>query len=156
MKKILFFVSFAISIFVLTGCNSLEENKAEKTINAYYNALIKKDFAVAFNELLLYDDAETISDGTNLSNDEAERFFLEKIEYVEKQDYELTDFEILEVEYEDGHSFWHHVEVEGEINSKSFSLKEVVFLDNGKLVVSSKDPYIDYRNGNMNVELEKH
>lgn len=154
MKKILFFVSFAISIFILTGCNFLEESKAEKAINAYYNALIKKDYTGAFNELLLYDDAETISDGTKLSNDEAERFFLEKIKYGGKQDYELTDFEILEVEYEDGHSFWHHVEVEGEINGESFSMKEVVFLVDGRLVISSNEPYIDYRNGNMNAELE--
>lgn len=154
MKKTIF-LSFVISIFVLTGCNSLEENRAEKAINAYYTALIKKDYVGAFDELLLYDDAETISDGTKLSNEESERLFLEKIEYAEKQDYELTDFEILEVEYEDGHSFWHHVGLEGKINGEKFSLKEVVFLDDGKLVVSSKDPYIDYRNGNMNVELEK-
>lgn len=155
MKKILIFVSFSISIFVLTGCNSLEEKKAEKAINAYYDALIKKDYVEAFNELCLYDDEENISDGTKLSDEKAEKFFLEKMDFAEKQDYKLIDFKILEVEYEDGHSFWHHVEVKGERNGEPFTLNEVAILDDGKLLISSKDPSIDYRNGNMNVELKK-
>lgn len=155
MKKILIFISFVISIYTLAGCNSLEENKAEKTIGNYYSALIEKDYVEVFNELYLYDDEENIFAGTKLSGIKAKKFFLEKIKFAEKQDYKLVGFKILGVEYEDGHSFWHHVEVKGERNGKAFILDEIVILDNGKLIISSEDPSIDYRNGNMNVELKK-
>ena len=152
MKKRLF-VSFVLLIFVLIGCDSaLEEKKAERVINAYYGALFEQDYKKAFRELALYDDSDVIFDrsfvGTKLSSDEVEKIFLEKVAYLEEQDYKVTDFNI-EVEYEDGHSFWHHVEVEGFVNGESFLFDEVVFFDVGKLIISSEDPYISYRNGDM-------
>lgn len=151
MKKLIFTI-FIFFAFALTGCGSVEERKAEQAVNTYYDALIEKDYKKAFKELFLYDDSEVISDRTfietKLSSDEAEKIFLEKIAYLEKQNYEVTDFNI-EVEYEDGHSFWHHVEVEGFVNGEPFLFNEVVFFDTGKLIISSEDPYINYRNGDM-------
>lgn len=156
MKKRLLF-SFALLIFILTGCGSAEEKKAERAVNNYYDALIEKDYKKAFKELFLYDDSEVISDRTfvetKLSSDEAEKIFLEKTAYLEKQNYEVTDFNI-EVEYEDGHSFWHHVEVEGFVNGEPFLFNELVFFDTGKLIISSEDPYISYRNGDMTIKLD--
>ena len=121
MKKCLVLVYFAISLFFLSSCNSWEEHKAEKIITTYYTSLIKKEYKKAFAQLTLYDDAKKIFGETTLSNKEAKKIFLEKMDYVEKQKYELTNFKIIEVEYEDGHSFWHHVEVKG-IRNRRFNV----------------------------------
>lgn len=58
------------------------------------------------------------------------------------------------MEYEDGHSFWHHLEVEGEINGEPFVMKENAIIVDGKLVIgSSEDPFVEYRDGKMEIEF---
>ncbi|WP_332650451.1 hypothetical protein [Lysinibacillus sp. 54212] len=153
MKQFAALSTIALLFFMLTGCNSMEEQKAEKAINTYYNALIEKDYKRAFSTLFPFDDTNALSNGTQLTKKEAEKLFIEQMDTMDKQNYKITCFKILEVEYEDGHSFWHHVEVTGEHNGESFSHNEVVDTHDGKLVIRSSDPYVEFRNGNMNIGL---
>lgn len=152
-------------LFILTGCYGIQkefnEKMAENIINDYYQAIINEDYEKAFSKLYLYDN--DVYEGNNysgnstiLSNKEAKEVYLKKIEYLRKQNYELKDFEIVEVEYEDGHSFWHHIKLEVELNGKKFEWKEVALLHLGKLLISKKDDiYAKYRDGQMNVEMDK-
>ena len=58
------------------------------------------------------------------------------------------------MEYQDGHSFWHHIKVEGVINGEPFIIKEVATMVNEKIIIgSSEDPFVDYRNGRMEIEF---
>ena len=99
---------------------------------------------------------ENFSDGqTSLSNAEAQTIYLEKIKYLKEQGYKFKGFKITELEYEDGNSFWHHLNIEVEQNGETFNYKETAFFHEGKLKVSGDDPYIQYRDGKMNVELNK-
>lgn len=147
-----------IVIFILAGAFGFyllvnyPEIKAEKAIERYYKALIKEENEKAFEQLKLY-DTHPIGD-TKLSNEEALNIFLEKIEFLKKEKYQINKFKIVEVEYEDGHSFWHHIEVEGVINGEPFIIKEVATMVNEKLIIgSSEDPFVDYRNGRMEIEF---
>ena len=107
-----------------------------------------------FRNYILYE--ENFSDGqTSLSNAEAQTIYLEKIKYLKEQSYKFKDFKITELEYEDGNSFWHHLNIEVEQNGETFNYEETAFFHEGKLKVSGDDPYIQYRDGKMNVELNK-
>jgi hypothetical protein len=145
---------------MLTGCNFIEEQKAEGNIKDYYQAIIDEDYEKAFEQLQLYDyDAKTgdgdFTEGTTLSQEEAKTFYLKKINVLKEQNYKLKDFEIIEVEYEDGHSFWHHIKLEVEQNGQKFEWNEVADIYEGKLLIGEKDdPYAKYRDGKMNFEIE--
>ena len=48
----LFFTLFVLSLTLpLLGCNSIEEQRAENSIEKYYQALAKEDYETAFKEL---------------------------------------------------------------------------------------------------------
>lgn len=146
---------------MLTGCYGIQkqinEQKAENIINDYYQAIINKNYEKAFSKLYLYERNDySGNSSTTLSNEEAKEVYLKKIEYLRKQNYELKDFEIVEVEYEDGHSFWHHIKLEVELKGQKFEWKEVALLHGGKLLIGKRDDiYADYRDGKMNVEMDK-
>lgn len=58
-KPILIMLIFTFSL-MLTGCNFIEEKKAEGIIKNYYQAIIDGDYEKAFEQLLLYDyDSKT-------------------------------------------------------------------------------------------------
>lgn len=164
MKKLLLFMLITMLTLSLTGCNFIEkqmkEQKAEKMIKAYYEAMIEEDYEKAFQQLYLYDyDPEKtnqdMSIGTKLSKEEAKEFYLKKINFLKSQNYKVTDFEIEEVEYADGHTFWHHIKLEVEQNGEKYEWNEVADIYEEALVVSSKgDPYVKYRDGRMDFELE--
>lgn len=147
-----------LMLFMLTGCYGIQkefnEKTAENIINDYYKAIINEDYEKAFSKLYIYEGDNNW--GSTLSNKEAKEVYLKKIEYLRKQNYELKDFEIVEVEYEDGHSFWHHIKLEVQLNGQKFEWKEVALLHNGKLLIGKIDDiYADYRDGKMNVEMDK-
>lgn len=160
MKKpilILFIFTFSL---MLTGCNFIEEKKAERIIKNYYQAIIDADYEVAFEQLHLYDyDSKTedskLVEGTTLSDEEAKAFYLKKIDGLEEENYKLKDFEIVDVEYEDGHSFWHHIKLEVEQNGQNYEWNEVADIYAGKLLIGEKDdPNVKYRDGKMDFEIK--
>ncbi len=146
---------------MLTGCNFIEEKKAEGIIKNYYQAVIDGDYEKAFEQLHLYDyDSKTenskLAEGTTLSNEESKAFYLKKIDVLKEENYKLKDFEIVDVEYEDGHSFWHHIKLEVEQNGQKFEWNEVAEIYEGKLLIGEKDDsYAKYRDGKMDFEIEK-
>jgi hypothetical protein len=160
-KTILIMLIFTLNIMI-TGCNFIEkqinEQKAESVIKNYYQAIIDEDYEKAFEQLYLYDydpKENNISDDTTLSDEEAKVFYLKKIDFLKEQNYELKDFEIVEVEYEDGHSFWHHIKLEVQQNGQNFEWTEVADIYQGKLLVGERDdPYAKFRDGKMNFEIE--
>ena len=110
MKKLILIILIFIFSLMLTGCNFIEEKKAEGIIKNYYQAVIDGDYEKAFEQLHLYNyDSNTedskLAEGTTLSDEEAKAFYLKKIDVLKEQNYKLKDFEIVDVEYEDGHSF---------------------------------------------------
>lgn len=128
-KPILIMFIFTLSL-MLTGCNFIEEQKAEGIIKDYYQAIIDKDYEKAFEQLHLYDyDIKTedskLAEGTTLSDEETKAFYLKKIDVLKEQNYKLKDFEIVDIEYEDGHSFWHHIKLVVEQNGENFEWTEV-------------------------------
>lgn len=149
-----------ILIFILTGCNFIDEKKAEGVIRDYYQAIIDDDYEKAFELLKLYDyDVKTgdgfYKEGTTLSHEEAKAFYLEKVNVLKKYNYKLIDFEIIEVEYEDGHSFWHQVKLTAKQNGEEFEWNEVSIISDGKLVVGERDDSKAlYRDGRMNFEID--
>lgn len=150
MKKIFVMCVFFIlaGVFGVYLFDKYPELKAEKAIERYYKALIKEENEKAFEQLKLY-DTHPMGD-TKLSNEETLNIFLEKMEFLKKEKYKINKFKIVEVEYQDGHSFWHHIEVDGVINGEPFIIKEVATMVNEKLIIgSSEDPFVDYRNGRM-------
>ncbi|MFC4099133.1 hypothetical protein [Paenibacillus xanthanilyticus] len=163
MKKS--FLMVLILVFSLssmgTGCsvNFIEEQKAERLIKAYYQAIAAEEYEKAFEQLLLYDyDARTgdghFTEGTTLSHKESKAFYFKKIKVLKEQSYTLKGFEITDVEYEDGHSFWHHIQLEVEQNGQRFEWHEAAEMHEGKLVIGEQDdPYAKYRDGKMNFEL---
>lgn len=152
MKKILFVLLLLVTIG-LAGCNTVEEKRAERAINAYYDALIDNEFEVAFNKLFMYDEDSTHP--TALSKLETKEVYLDKIKYLQQHDYKLVAYNIRDVEYEDGHSFWHHLDIEVVQGEDTFHWEEIVFYRDGKLIISGDDPYINYRDGKMIVETEE-
>ena len=161
MKKLtLVMLIFTFSL-MLTGCNFIEEKKAEVIIKNYYQAVIDGDYENAFEQLHLYDyDSKTenskLAEGTTLSDEEAKAFYLKKIDLLKEQNYKLKGFEIVNVEYEDGHSFWHHIKLEIEQNGQKFKWNEVANSYEGKLLIGEKDDlYAKYRDGKMDFEIEE-
>ncbi|MFJ7973788.1 hypothetical protein [Psychrobacillus sp. NPDC096389] len=148
-------------ILMLTGCNFIEEKKAEGIINNYYQAIIEGDYKKAFEQLHLFDfDSTTeeskLAEGTTLSDEETKAFYLQKINVLKAQNYKLIDFEIVDIEYEDGHSFWHHIKLEVEQNGQKLEWNEVAEIYGGKLLIGEKDdPYAKYRDGKMDFEMEE-
>jgi hypothetical protein len=144
---------------LLTGCNFIEEQKAESIIKDYYQAIIDEDYEKAFDQLQLYDyDSKTgdghYTEGTTLSRKEAKVLYLEKIKVLKEHNYEIKNFEMIEVEYEDGHSFWHHVKLIVEQDGQKFEWYEVADIYEGKLVIGEKDdPYARYRDGKIHTEV---
>ncbi|WP_419962402.1 hypothetical protein [Psychrobacillus sp. BM2] len=159
-KPFLIMLIFTFSL-MLTGCNFIEEKKAENTIKIYYQAIIDEDFEKAFVQLYLYDyesksEDSKLVEGTTLSDEEAKAFYLKKVDILNEQNYKLIDFEIVDVEYEDGHSFWHHIKLEVEQNGQKFEWNEVADIYEGKLLIGEKDdPFAKYRDGKMNFEIEE-
>lgn len=157
MKKPGSILLFLLFILMLTGCNYVEEKKAESIIQNYYQAIIDEDYEKAFKQLHLYDTEESKLTGkATLSEQEAKAIYLEKIKHLEEQMYKLKDFEIVEIEYEDGHSFWHHIKLEVEQDGEKSEWNEVAYIVKGKLLIGEKDdPYAKYRDGKMFFEEEK-
>lgn len=157
MKKE-FLMIILISIILITGCNVIEEQKAERIIKKYYNAIMHEDYEKAFEVLFLFDyDSETgkghYTDGTTFSEEEAKTHYLKKIKDLKEQNYKLIDFEIVEIEYEDGHSFWHHLKLLIEQDGQNFERNEVAIIYKGKLVIGIKDDlYAKYRDGQLEVK----
>lgn len=121
-------------------------------IKKYYNALIEEDYEKAFQYVHAYD--ENYTDGTNLSRREAKELYLQKTDWLKEQDYRVKDFEIEEVEYEDGHSFWHHITLEVEKDGQTFERAEVADIYKRKVVVGGRDDsYSTYRDGNLGGEF---
>ncbi|WP_208590792.1 hypothetical protein [Gracilibacillus suaedae] len=145
----------------MTGCNFIEEQKAESIIKNYYQAIKDENYEEAFEQLHLYDyDAEAdesmLSAGTTLSTEEAKEFYLKKVDLLKEQNYQLKDFEIGEVEYADGHTFWHHIKLRVDLNGQEFEWTEVAEIYNEKLLIGEKDDtYGKYRDGKMNFDIEE-
>ncbi|MCG3088446.1 hypothetical protein [Sporosarcina cyprini] len=144
-KKILLLVSV---VLILAGCNNLLEQQAKNSINKYYKALKDQDYEEAYKQLYLFD--KDVSEGkTSMSSKKAKSVFLDKTKNLEKENYRLVDFKINDIEYEDGHSFWHDIFITIEHNGSTFDYNETAFYHEGKLQISGEDPFIQFRDGKM-------
>ncbi len=135
------------------------EKKAERLIHSYYKAIIEEDYDKAYKKLYIYDREHidknnNIKAGTSLTDDEAKAYFEEKIAYLKKQNYRLLDYQITGVEYEDGHSFWHHVKLNVEIDGERQTYEETADVVNGKLMIGERDDrFAKYRDGKMKINI---
>ncbi|WP_053217264.1 hypothetical protein [Virgibacillus senegalensis] len=166
MKKIvaLFILIAVLSTVVLSWPtirkNYFPEKEAEHMINKYYQSLINEEYKEAFDVLFLYDGEnnhnENFSFETTLTKSQAKEFYMEKIAFLKDQDYTIKDYDITDVEYSDGHTFWHHLMLEVEVNGAKQKFHETAHLREEKLLIGEKeDPYAQFRNGKMKVRLEK-
>lgn len=151
MKKLLYTILIFTCCLSLIGCNSLKEKKAERAINKYYNALLDENYDQAFTQLYLY-DYNFFDEQSLLPIQEAKAIYLKKIAHLQEQSYKVKAFNITELEYEDGHSFWHHVTITVEQYGETFDYKEQAYFHDGKLKISGDDPYIEYRDGKMTID----
>jgi hypothetical protein len=140
--------------------NFFPEKEAERLIHKYYEAIIDEKYDKAYSYLYIYDREHidkvgSISAGTSLTEEEAEQFYQQKIAYLMKHhDYRVKDYRISEVEYADGHTFWHHMEIEVEISGETQVMKEIVHFQNGGLMISEQgDPFAKYRDGRMKITI---
>lgn len=156
MKKTILIMSLLSLIFVLSGCNSLTEYNAKRIVKSYYNALMDENYQQAFEKLYLYDFVEEHHpiDGTILSQDEAEAFFMKKIDYLNQQNYRIKNFEIDRFRYEDGHTFFLEVSVQVEQDGQSHKYSDTIDVWEGRVwIVNSEDPFVIYRDGKMNFDM---
>ena len=135
------------------------ELEAERLINKYYQAIIDEDYEKAYQYLYIYDQEKIDSEGsrsagTSLTETEAKQFYHSKISFLKEQNYRVKDYKIVEVEYEDGHSFWHHLVLEVEIDGEIYHKKELAFLQNERLMIGEQDDlFAPYRDGRMNISI---
>ncbi|SDM67821.1 hypothetical protein [Sediminibacillus halophilus] len=166
MKKVvaLFILIAILSTIVISWPtirkNYFPEKEAEHLINKYYQSLINEEYEEAFDVLLLYDGegngTDVFSFDTTLTKEQAKDFYMEKIAFLKKQDYTIKDYNITDVEYADGHTFWHHLMLEVEVNGTKQKYHETAHLREEKLLIGEKDdPFVQYRDGRMKVKLEK-
>ncbi|SES63599.1 hypothetical protein SAMN05216389_101180 [Oceanobacillus limi] len=159
-KRILILLLIVLSL-TITGCNYIQEKKAKSYINNYYQSIMDEDYEEAFEQLHLFDfetstEESKLSEGTVLSNEKAKQFYLDKIEVLKNHNYKLVDYEIGEVEYADGHTFWYHINLEVERNEELVEWNEVAHLYEGKLLVGGRDdPFVIFRDGKMNFEIDE-
>ncbi|MCA0969242.1 hypothetical protein LCM20_01405 [Halobacillus litoralis] len=132
-----------------------EERKAEALIHDYYQGLVEEDYDKAFEQLQLYDVSDGKRVDTSRPDQEAEAFYKEKIDARKDLDFQIKDYEITEIEYEDGHSFWHHVLLHVEEDGETYTVQEKAFLRDEKLLISSGHPLAELRDGNMSVDIDQ-
>lgn len=155
-KNILFMLIFTLSL-MLIGCNFIEEQRAKSVTKNYYNALIDEDYEEAFEQLYLYDYTEDKhpTDGTTLNEEEAKEFYMQKINYLKEQGYKVKDFEIENIRYEDGHTFFLEIILNVEQNGENFERSETVDVWEGKAwIIEEDEPSATYRDGKMNFDIE--
>lgn len=117
MRKLIMLIMILCFGLILIEGNGIEEKRAEAKIKKYYRALIEEDYETAFAELFLYQEDFT-SEQSLLSKKEAKALYLEKTIALKEKGYKVKAFELIEVEYEDGHSFRHHMNIEVEQDGK--------------------------------------
>jgi hypothetical protein len=133
------------------------ELEAERLIHKYYEAIIDEEYDKAYQYLYIYDrehidELGSISAGTSLSEVEAKQFYQQKIAFLKQQDYRLEDYRIVGVEYADGHTFWHNLELVVYIDGKTHYLEETVHIQNEQLMIGkTEDSNAPYRDGEMNI-----
>ncbi|WP_158735778.1 hypothetical protein [Alteribacillus sp. YIM 98480] len=157
MKRMLLMLVL-MSTIPLIGCNFIEENKAKNVAKTYYHALMDEDYEKAFEQLYLYDHTEENhpADGTTLSEEEAEKFYMKKVDYIKEQDYKVKGFDIENIRYEDGHTFFLEMILQVEQDGENFERSETVDIWEGQAwIIEEDDPFSSYRDGNMSVEIEK-
>ena len=132
----------------LSSTNALAEYRLKNMAENYYTSMMESRYEEAFEQLYMYDEHYT--DGpTRLSKQEAREQFLQKAAELEEKKIALKDFTLGEIEYEDGYSFWLHVQLVVEEDGQLMERQDIVYEHEGKLVVSSDDPFVDHRNGKM-------
>ncbi|WP_216831493.1 hypothetical protein [Alkalihalobacterium elongatum] len=158
MKKTIVILLISIYSLVLIGCNFNEEDKAKSITKKYYNALMDENYDKAFEQLYLYDYTKEKhpTDGTTLTKKEAKAFYMQKIKYLVEQDYKVKDFEIENIRYEDGHTFFLEISFNVEQDGESIERAETVDVWKGRVwIVETDDPYTTYRDGKMNFAIER-
>lgn len=138
-----------VLLLLLVGCKELQEQKAEKMLATYYEGLINGDVEQSIKVLYLHDQKENPSAGTNLAQDEAKNIVKNKMLQLEALEYRVLGYEISELEYEDGHSFWYHVRVRGEIAGEPFTYEDTIVPVEEKIAIAGDDPFIYERNGHV-------
>ena len=124
----------------LLSTNALPEFRLKYMAESYYTAMMEGRYEDAFEQLYMYDGQYT---------NRAREQFLQKAAALEEKKMAIKDFTLGEIEYEDGHSFWLHVQLVMEENGQLMERQDIVYEHEGKLVVSSDDPFVDHRNGKM-------
>ncbi|WP_188208079.1 hypothetical protein [Alkalibacillus aidingensis] len=158
MKKVVFII-FLVPLFItLVGCQFIEENRAKNITKGYYQALVNSDYEEAFDYLYLYDVAEDHSptDGTVLSESVAKQHYMDKVHYLEEQGYQVKDFEIEDIRYEDGHTFFLELSLFVEHGGETFEWAETVDIWDGEVwVIEKDDPFAIYRDGRLNIDFDE-
>ncbi len=128
----------------------IQEFTAKYKMNQYYHALIDQNYEKAQRNLYyFYSTDESWINEPNLMEKEKLAFFLEKTKYLEEKDYRVIDYQFKKLEWEDGAHFFLFVNVQVEVEQEVFTWKDVFFIKEGKLIVTSDDPYIYYRNSDI-------
>ncbi|MGM9949448.1 MAG: hypothetical protein ACI33P_04950 [Lysinibacillus sp.] len=155
MKKTTYVYSvlgiFAAGVLVMayfSSANAWAESRLKNMAETYYTAMMEGRYEDALEQLYMYDEHYT--DGpTELTKQEAKEQFLQKTAVLEEQGVAIKDVTLGEIEYEDGHSFWLHVQLVLEKDGQLMEWQDIVYEHEGKLIVSGDDPFVDYRNGKM-------
>ena len=154
MKKVILAAFIFLLGVALMGCsNYFAEREGKNITESYYQALIDEDYEKAFEQLYLYDFVEDkhATEGTTLTKKETKEFYMKKINYLKEQGYKVKDFEIENIKYEDGHTFFIEIKLDVEQDGQNFEWLETVDIWRGKVwVIERGDPFAKYRDGKMN------
>lgn len=151
---LIFFLVFIIGVIVTNSNGRVTKN----LVKDYYNALIEHDYEEIYKQLRLYDIDRAASRGTALSKEEAKAFFMKKVEYLKKVHYKINDYEIIDTEQHDSHTFTYLVRVNLEVNGESMEITERIHPKVGVgnvAIPTSEDPLVKYRDGSLNFNIEE-
>lgn len=157
MKKTIFVISLII-ITIIAGCNS-NERITKGIVEDYYNALVNQNYEKAYEISRIYDLGEPSSEETALTEEEARKFLMKKVDYLKEVDYKVKSYKILETNQQDGHTFTYEVALKIEVNGENVNRKDRIYprVDQKDISISkSEDPLAKYRDGRVNFDIEEH
>ncbi|KHE73193.1 hypothetical protein [Halobacillus sp. BBL2006] len=157
MKKPIIVISLFIITFI-TGCNS-NERITKGLVEDYYNALVNQNYEKVYEVSKIYDLGEPSSEETTFTEEEARKFFMKKVDYLEEVDYKVKSYEIVETNQQDGHTFTYEVALKIEVNGETVNRKDRIYprVDQKDISISkSEDPLAKYRDGRVNFNIEEH
>jgi len=153
----IFFIIIIAYLMMMVIAPNSNEKETKRIVENYYDALIDQDYEEVYNLSEIYDLHNASSDVTTLSAEEAKTFFMKKVEYLNKVNYKIIDYQITGQEQFDGHTFNYQVKAELEVSGENMKVSEKVRpkVDQNKVSISeSEDPIVKYRDGSVGVDID--